>query len=130
MTKSAKADFHRFDYDNRHDDLVIRGNSDSATGFLEVRVIATAAHYRNSERLADWPGIKEETRKQLYRAILEVVHARIFNLKEGESFEGVRGKCNDIEHPIIGLKKYQNVMQERHAQAAVEEAVEEKKAYD
>ena len=121
MTKPAKTDFHRFGYDNQHDDLVIRGSSSAATGFLEIRVIPTSPRFDHSERLADWPGIQEDTRKQLYRAILEVVHARIFNIKEGENFEGVRGSCNGIHFPIIGLKNYQNTMQERHVQVAKEE---------
>ena len=56
--------------------------------------------------LKEWrigSGIHEDTREQLYRAILEVVHARVFNLKEGENFEGVKGSCNGVEYPIIGL---------------------------
>ena len=121
MTKPAKTDFHRFGYDNQHDDLVIRGSSNAATGFLEIRVIPTSPRFDHAERLADWPGIQEDTRQQLYRAILEVVHARVFNLKEGENFEGVRGSCNGIYYPITGLRSYQNMMQERHAQVAKEE---------
>ena len=121
MTKPAKTDFHRFGYDNRHDDLVIRGGSDAATGFLEIRVIPTSPRFDNAEGVADWPGIHEDTREQLYRAILEVVHARVFNLKEGENFEGVKGSCNGVEYPIIGLRDYQNMMQERHIQVSNEE---------
>ena len=100
--------------------MVVRVDSDEVTGFLEICVIPPASHFGNAERVADWLGIKEETRKQLYRAILEVVHARVIDLKEGERFEGVEGTGVSIEHPIIGLKNYQSNMQERNVQAAVE----------